>query len=802
DSGNGAGSFTFNPDYDQSGVYNVTFIASDGLLADSEVVQITVNDVNRAPVLDPIGPQVVDEGQSLEFRISATDPDLDAITLDTANVPLNATFVDSGNGAGSFTFNPDYDQAGVYNVTFIASDGLLADSEIVQITVNDVNRAPVLDPIGPQVVDEGQVLEFRISATDPDLDAITLDTANVPLNATFVDSGNGVGSFTFNPDYDQSGVYNVTFIASDGSLADSEVVQITVNDVNRAPVLDPIGPRVVDEGQVLEFRISATDPDLDAIALDTANVPLNATFVDSGNGAGSFTFNPDYDQSGVYNVTFIASDGSLADSEVVQMTVNDVNRAPLADAGPDQLNIDAGSLVTLDGSGSYDPDGDSIGYHWAQVFGPSVTLSDTNLVNPAFIPAVRGNYEFELLVDDGVLYSSPDTVLVSVSDQAPVLDSIGPKVVDEGQTLEFRISATDPDLDAITLDTANVPLNATFVDSGNGAGSFTFNPDYDQSGVYNVTFIASDGSLADSETVQITVNHVNLPPVLDSIGPRVVDEGQVLEFRVSAFDPDLDLITLDTLNVPANAVFVDSGDGAGSFTFSPDYDQAGIYDVTFIASDGNLADSEVVSITVNHVNRAPVLNPIGPRSVIEGGHMAFLVTASDPDDDPLVLSAEILPEHASFTDSGDGTGVFEFDPDYTQSGLYYVTFKVSDGDFADSEVVQITVIDAGNQAPVLDSIGSKTVAEAQTLQFRFHATDPDGDIPALFVRNNPPNSTFSDSGNGAGAFTFVPGYQQAGIYFVTFGATDGPLSDSEVVEITVTNVNRPPELDSIGPQSV
>jgi hypothetical protein len=54
--------------------------------------------------------------------------------LDT---PPNSNFIDSGNGSGSFTFIPQSGQAGVYNVRFKASDGSLADSEIVQITVTE-----------------------------------------------------------------------------------------------------------------------------------------------------------------------------------------------------------------------------------------------------------------------------------------------------------------------------------------------------------------------------------------------------------------------------------------------------------------------------------------------------------------------------------------------------------------------------------------------------------------------------------------------------------------------------------------
>ena len=217
-------------------------------------------------------------------------------------------------------------------MTFIASDGALADSEVVAITVNNVNLAPVLAAIlGPRNVNEGAVLNFVATATDPDAHDSIVDcpkcTGSTPRSLTMATAP--VLS-TSTPSFTQAGVFNVTFIASDGALADSEVVAITVNNVNRAPVLAAIGPRNVNEGANLNFVASATDPDLSIPTLTGLNIPLNATFVDNGNGTGTFNFDPDFTQSGVYNVTFIASDGTLADSEVVAITVNNINLAPSA----------------------------------------------------------------------------------------------------------------------------------------------------------------------------------------------------------------------------------------------------------------------------------------------------------------------------------------------------------------------------------------------------------------------------------------------------------------------------------------
>jgi hypothetical protein len=88
---------------------------------------------------------------------------------------------------------------------------------------------------------------------------------------------------------------------------------------------------------------------------------------------------------------------------------------PVADAGPDQTVI-VNTLVTLDGSGSYDPDNDPIeGYSWALVSGPEgVVLDQTDPVHPTFTPTTTGTYLFQLIVTDGIFDSEPDFVEITV----------------------------------------------------------------------------------------------------------------------------------------------------------------------------------------------------------------------------------------------------------------------------------------------------------------------------------------------------------------------------------------------------
>ncbi len=767
---------------------------------------------NQAPVLAAIGPRSVNEGANLNFGVSASDADGTTPTLTTSTLPLNATFVDNGNGTGTFNFTPSFTQAGAVNVTFYASDGIVIDSEVVAITINNVNQLPVLATIGPRSVNEGANLNFGVSATDADGTTPTLTTSALPPNAVFVDNGNGTGTFDFSPSFSQSGVINVTFYATDGSAIDSEQVAITVNNVNQAPVLAAIGPRATTEGAVLNFGVSASDPDATTPVLTTSALPTNATFTDNGNGTGTFNFAPNFTQAGVYNVTFYASDGTAIDSEIVAITVTGTNQAPiLAAIGP--RAVTEGQLLNF-GVTASDGDGST----------PTLTTSTLPL-NATFIDNGNGTGTFNFTpsftqagsvnvtfyATDGIDTDS-EVVAITINEagnQAPVLANIGPRGVSEGNTLAFVVSGSDVDGTFPTLSAVNLPLNATLTDNGNGTANFSFTPDLTQSGFYAVTFIASDGALADSEIVAINVTETNQAPVLAAIGPQAVTEAQLLTFGVSATDGDGDTPTLTTSALPSGASFIDNGNGTGTFTWTPTFLQAGVYPVTFYATDGLVTadvDSEVVTITVTDAgNQTPVLATIGPRFITEGAVLNFAVSATDADGTPLTLTADPLPTNATFTDNGNGTGTFNFAPDFTQSGGYQITFVASDGAAADSELVTIMVTESGNVSPVITAIPDTSVSEGGVVVINVTADDPDSPLaPALGISAATlRNFTFTDNGNGTGVLTYSPDYIDAGVDSVYFFATDGSSTPgSELAVITTIDVNQIPFFRAVTPKQV
>jgi hypothetical protein len=142
---------------------------------------------NVPPVLGSIGAKTVHEFHTLIFGVHATDADGDPIVLETANMPANSTFYDSGNGSGYFRFTPGYTQAGTYYVTFIARDTVgAADSEVVQITVIDQSYSTIF--VSDTITYQGRTkTEVSVYIDNPDqyIEGFTLDFTIVPNDRAY-----------------------------------------------------------------------------------------------------------------------------------------------------------------------------------------------------------------------------------------------------------------------------------------------------------------------------------------------------------------------------------------------------------------------------------------------------------------------------------------------------------------------------------------------------------------------------------------------------------------------------------------
>lgn len=293
------------------------------------------------------------------------------------------------------------------------------------------NNPPVLDLIGDRTVDENTLLDILLTASDPDDgDSWHFSMSGGPAGASLEDNFDGTATFSWRPDFSQSGSYPMTFTVTDNGLpaaSDSEAIIITVTDslppVNNAPVanagadqtvfvtdtvtLDGSGSTDID-GDALTYVWSLTAPPSSAAGLDTTD-PVYPTFV--------------LDVPGTYTVQLIVNDGALnSDPDTVNVTSE--NSAPVADAGSDQLVV-VSEMVVLDGSGSNDIDGDMLDYSWSFISVPSgstASMDTADPVYPNFVTDVSGTYVVQLMVNDGAVNGLPDTVSITAEEECSGID--------------------------------------------------------------------------------------------------------------------------------------------------------------------------------------------------------------------------------------------------------------------------------------------------------------------------------------------------------------------------------------------
>ncbi len=294
--------------------------------------------------------------------------------------------------------------------------------------------------------------------TDPDGDLLTAIPVDSPTNGTLV--LNSDGSFTYTPNLNYNGFDSFTYMANDGA-SDSDVatVTITVNPVADPPIADAGPDQTVGEdttvtlggsnsfdteGEKLSYQwdqlagppVTLSDP---KAANPTFTAPSSV-----GPGGESLTFRLTVTDEEAEQVT---------DTTIVNVTLPLANRPPTADAGPDQ-EVGEDTTVFLDGSNSFDPDGDNLSYQWNQVTGPSVTLSDPTADKPTFeapfVESAGVSFTFELTLTDTSGLQDTDTTVVNVtlpSANTPPAAVVGAdQEVDEDTTVTLDgFGSSDPE---------------------------------------------------------------------------------------------------------------------------------------------------------------------------------------------------------------------------------------------------------------------------------------------------------------------------------------------------------------------
>jgi hypothetical protein len=381
----------------------------------------------------------VERTKPLSFEVLATDLDGAPLSLTAPTLPAGASFTDNGNNTGLFAWTPAFDQRGTHQASFEARDAAgNTDLANTTISVTGSTQARISSDPGDFVGGGLQYLyrppgaQIRVVYQFGGLTYHVYDDSQGVWDITFSQPAGtplapgvytNIGFFPFQSPA-QAGI-SITHNSSVAGVASGRVeikqvdlppdgpvrsywmtFEIVQNDgrvlsgdlrFDADVVVDLEAPFVsaVDETSPLQIHVTATDGYGRHVTLSAEDLPSGATFQDGGDDTGVLAWTPSFSQAGSYAVTFHAdAGGGVTASARTRITVNNLNRAPIADAGGPYYG-EPNVPIAFDGSGSSDPDGDPISLGWA--FGDGFAGYGTKTAHAYAVPGV---YSVTLYVHD------------------------------------------------------------------------------------------------------------------------------------------------------------------------------------------------------------------------------------------------------------------------------------------------------------------------------------------------------------------------------------------------------------------
>ena len=352
---------------------------------------------------------------------------------------------------------------------------------------------------------------------------------------------------------------------------------------------------------------SSSDPDSgDTLSYlwSVISKPVNANT--SFNNTNTVSPELTVDTAGTYIIQLETSDGSLSDLDILTIVVTSLpsNAKPVSNAGIDQ-SVNLGALINLDGSGSSDPDGDTLSYQWtltSQPSGSSASFDNAQSASPVLSTDTAGAYIAQLEVSDGVL-TATDTVNLTIN-SVPEINSFSasPDNTDSATEVVFAWTVSDTDNDTLTclLDV-----------DGDGADDYTISNCASTSsqghsflvaGNFSARLIINDGKGGSAQqTISVSINN---QPTINSLtispNPAFIDSTATFNWDVSDVDGDTLTCYLDIENDGVDDYTIN--DCANTNSQGHIYTLEGNYTANLTVSDSvtsAVTDTLALNVTVN-----------------------------------------------------------------------------------------------------------------------------------------------------------------------------------------------------------
>ena len=457
------------------------------------------NSVNQPPRVTAGVDQSVEQGQSVQLDGTlSVDPDSDPMSFQWTQVSGVPVTLQNANSA-----TPSF----VAPVSGNTSDSLEFELSVSDGTFTSLPDRVIVRSIEPPPLDSVNITALATTAIASSENVSTGQTAVKAIDG-IVDGWPGDYTKEWATEGEQAGAY-------------IELNWSSAYQIYRVVLYD----RPNNDDQITSATLSFSDGSTVAVGL-----------LDNGGAATEVTFPGVVSTSVRLTVTGTRATShniGLAEMEVYGAQYSGTNLAPTANAGADQF-VAEGAVVSLDGSGSGDPNGDALSYQWSQTGGPAVTLSDTTAVVPSFTApsglSADATLIFSLVVNDGQVSSAADAVTVTVQaagGSSNTADLAVSMLVDnpnptEGGTVVYTVTVMNEGPANATgveiLDT--LPIELTYV-SDDAASTAT---SYDNgTGIWTVSALASSASISLNITATFNAG-ASIGPVANTASVNNINE--------------------------------------------------------------------------------------------------------------------------------------------------------------------------------------------------------------------------------------------------------------------------------------
>lgn len=628
----------------------------------------------------------------------------------------------------------------------------------------------------PEVI-EGEYLNFRLRASDKEKPTLSFVLVEGPKNMSLT----AEGLLQYQAGFDQAGTHDVIVSVSDGENDIQQQFLLSVVNQNRPPVIREQSLLLTREGALFELKPFIYDADGDEVSLSIENAPGGLTIEND-----YIKWQTDFNDAGNYSFTLLATDRESSVEQTLNLTVQAVNRPPqwqlesMALADPFMINENETEVLPLQ---AIDLDGDKLSFRaldappWARV------INDQLLLSPDFDSS--GKYQLKLLVNDGELESILALKLnVKNTNRPPVYQGLDSISVNEGEELVFKLLAKDFDQDKLSLSLTHAPKGMYITQKD--SSSLIYKADYEAAGIYSFQLNIADSETTTSQTLTLSVVNTNRAPQFSFDQLKEAKEGQLYQLLVTGDDPDNDPTDIQLISGPEGLRL----NALNQLVFTPNFSQAGEYEVKIAIADNESTTIESFPLIVNDTNRLPVITSLPNQFSKEGELYEYPISVQDDDGDEVVISLLESPSGMQIDHNK-----LSWKPGFDSAGSVDISIKVNETLTPEQAVIQrfALQIENTNRLPLIEKMASQIVEEGAPLAFSLKATDPDQQWLRFAIVDPPLGVTLSEQGQ----LFWQPDFDQAGDYTLNFNVTDGEATVNSTLLVQVENVNRKPQITSV-----